>query len=152
MSFSGIALRTNGPNSKIDKDWFNSLRAAGILIENYLGTFIGETSFTIANNQSSAANVTGLAFAPVSIGGFTVEYRIYRNTTSTGATELSEYGTLMGTYSPVAGTWELTQNNVGNAGVTFTITNGGQVQYTSTDITGTPDASTMKFKARSISI
>lgn len=148
--FSSVPIRTYGVTNP---SWWNSLRAAGIAIEAFLGTFLGETSFTIANNQSAAANVTGLAFAGASIRSFVVDYQIYRNTTGGGATELAEAGILIGTYSTVAGTWEMQQAPVvGDAGVTLTITSAGQIQYTSSNMTGTPASSTMKFKYRTMGV
>lgn len=152
MGFEQIAVRENRPDVRIDKDWFNSLRQKGIDLETFVGLLIPKTTFPIANNQGVAANVTGLVFNPATAPDFEAEYRIYRNTTAAGATELSEKGTLMGIYSPVAGTWEITQNKVGDAGVTFTITNAGQMQYTSTNITGTPATSEMKFKAKTMGV
>lgn len=151
MSFSSIPDRANG--QKISYSWFNALKTAGAAIETFLGTFISETSFTIANNQSSAANVTGLSFSGASVRSFSVDYHVYRNTTGGGATELAESGVLTGVYSTVAAAWEMTPGPVvGNAGVTFSITAAGQVQYTSTNITGTSGTSVMKFKARTMGV
>lgn len=133
--------------------WWNSLRDAGIAIEQWLGTYITETLFSIANNQVAPSDITGLAFDPTKIGGFTIDYRVYRNTTGGGATELAEQGQLVGAYSPVAGTWEMTEGpDVGDAGIDFSITNAGQVQYTSTNISGTPANSYIRFKARSTAL
>ncbi len=107
-----------------------------------------EQSFTLVNNQVSPANITGLFIDSTLYGGFSIDYRIYRNTTSTGATELSEQGWIIGTYKPVANTWEISDQSVAFAGITFSITAAGQVKYTSTNITGTPSHSYIKFKWR----
>ena len=150
MTFLQVPIRDY---AVVDPSWWNSLRAAGVLIEQWLGTYIIETIFNIANNQASPADITGLSFDPTKIGGFTIDYRVYRQTTGGGATELAEQGQLVGAYSPVAGTWEMTQGpDVGDAGLTFSITNAGQVQYTSTNITGTPSQSYIRFKARSTAL
>lgn len=152
QTFTAIPTRQNG--QEVDASWWNLIRLAGINLESVFGTsgYAGETAFTIANNQSSAADVTGLSFSGSAIRSFAIDYQIYRNTTGTGATELAESGTLMGVYSTVSGSWEMTQSQVGSAGVTFTITNAGQVQYTSTNITGTAATSQMKFKYRTMGV
>jgi hypothetical protein len=150
QTFTAVPTRTNGDD--VLYSWFNVLKEAGVSIESFLGSFLGETSFTIANNQVAAADVTGLTFSGAAIRSFVVDYHVYRNTTGAGATELAESGTLMGVYSSVAGTWEITQTKVGNSGVEFTITNAGQIQYTSDNITGTPATSEMKFKARTTGV
>ena len=106
----------------------------------------GENIFTIANNQSSAANVTGLLLDGTVQRSAFIFYSIYRNTTGGGATELSECGVLLATFKTVASSWEFVPlGSVGDAGVTLTITSGGQVQYTSSNITGTAATSKMSF-------
>lgn len=150
MSFSTVPVREN--DREILASWFNVLRTAGVAVENYLGSVISETQFNLANNQSAPANITGLLFDPGTIGVFLVDYRVYRKTTDTGATELAEGGALRGIYSPVAGTWELTQDRGGDAGITFSVTNAGQIQYTSSNIAGTPASSYIRFKARTMGL
>ncbi len=111
------------------------------------------TAFTLANNQSSAADVTGLLFDGTLTQSFVVEYFIYRKTTSTGATELSSRGMMIGAYSPVAATWEMSVGpQVGDAGITFSITAAGQVQYSSTNITGTASVSKMTSFKRTLGV
>lgn len=97
---------------------------------------IALTSFTAANNQASAANVTGLAFANATVRAFKVILSVTR-----GAT-YANYD-LEGIQK--ASSWDLNQTYVGDAtGLTFTITTAGQVQYTSTN---TGSSATVKFRA-----
>lgn len=149
MRFADIASRTNA--TTILREWFDALRDAGQRLENYTGEVIEETSFAVVNNQSSAANVTGLVFDSADVHAAFIDYRIRRVTTGGGATELVEAGQLTAIYRPSTG-WELSigPSSGDDAGLVFTITSIGQVQYTSTNITGTPSVSEMKFKARCI--
>jgi len=88
-------------------------------------------SFTIANNQSSAANVTDLVIDGASVRAFNLDYTIYRKTDSA---ELAQTGRLRAIYKTVANTWLMSDDYSGeNSGVTFTITTSGQIQYTSTN-------------------
>lgn len=113
---------------------------------------IAPQSFSFVNNQSSAANITNLVFASA-IRGAIVNYHIKRTTT----TDLVETGQLLVTYNPDASTGNVytlsqTRNNQGgvSSGVAFTITDGGQIQYTSTNIS--PDGSgTIYFRALTFS-
>ena len=150
MSFSAIPERANGPS--IMAEWFNALRTAGIAFESFLGTVTGLTSFTIANNQAAAADVTGLLFNGTTVKMATIDYRIRRNTTGGGATERVQGGSMIALYSAAAGTWSLTPGPQAgdDAGIAFTITAGGQVQYTSDSQTGTADESILKYTVRSI--
>lgn len=113
---------------------------------------IAETQFTIANNQTSASDIVGLFFDPTNTRAAFVSYYIYRKTTDTGAVELAEAGTINAVYKPIEGVWELSRTATGDAGVTMTCTALGQFQYTSTNITGTPSVSIIKFKASAIGV
>jgi len=101
-------------------------------------------SFTVANNQSSAANVTGLAFSGASIKAVNISYRIRRSTTTN---EFAETGTIRLVYKDTADTWFIDQTYAGeDSGVTFTVTAGGQVQYVSSNVSGSSYAGSMLFK------
>lgn len=144
------AARENGP--PITAGWFNPLRSAIIAIENYLGTLVGLTAFTIANNQSSAADVTGLLFNGTNVKVAIVDFRIRRNTTGGGATERVQTGQVAFFYKPTAATWDYSMGSQygDDAGVAFSITNAGQVQYTSDNQSGTADESVLKYTVRTL--
>lgn len=121
------------------------------VLNNLLGSDdILETSFSIANNQTSAADVTGLAFNAGSVRSAIVEYAIYR--ISDGAPSgNAETGEIHVVYDNSAG-WSIGVGSVvGNSGVIFSITSAGQVQYVSTDIGALGYTGIIKFKARVLS-
>jgi hypothetical protein len=102
---------------------------------------IQQTSFTIANNQSSATNVTGLVFANATVESAMVQYSIVISAT----TALYESGTI--NLIQKGGTWSIAQeSNFDNTNVIFSITNSGQVQYTSPSYTGYTNGK-MQFRA-----
>lgn len=89
------------------------------------------TIFSFTNNQSSAANVTGISADGSQETGMRIKYAIKRD----GTSDLRESGLLEATYDGTA--WNLTQEYSGqDSGVTFSITAAGQLQYTSTDNAG----------------
>lgn len=93
-----------------------------------------EASFTIENNQSSAANVTGLLFSGITTRAFSIDYSIYRQT-DTASSAVAQVGQLRGVYNTQSASWFMSDDFSGqNSGVTFTITSGGQVQYISSDL------------------
>lgn len=150
MSFSDIPSRENGP--AITATWFNAIRTAGIALESFLGTVTGLTSFTIANNQAAAADVTGLLFNGTSVKMAIVDYRIRRRTTGGGAEERVQGGSFVALYKATAATWSITPGpqSGDDAGVEFSITNAGQVQYVSDNQAGTPDESILKYTVRAL--
>jgi len=105
-----------------------------------------QSTFTIANNQSVAANITGLVFNPAVFRGVTIEYSIYRQT-STALSARAQIGQLRFVYNTQAGEWYMSDDYAGqNAGVEFSIDNvTGQIQYTSTNISGTSYVGTLKY-------
>ena len=104
----------------------------------------GQTSFTLTNNQSSAASITGLIFDPIGTKAFFLDYFIYR---STGSSGVAQSGQLRGVYNSFTSTWLMSDDYSGeNAGITFSILSSGQIQYTSTNIVGS--TSTLKYAPR----
>lgn len=104
------------------------------------------TTYSLANNVSSATAVTGLAFDISTILASTITYTIYRTTDSN---EVTEHGVIFLAYKPTAATFELSQHHVGDAGVEFTVNSSGQFLFTSSNISGTNYSGTMKFSAKS---
>jgi hypothetical protein len=102
-------------------------------------------SANIANNQTSASSIPGFSFDTSEVLAINAEYIIIRRTVSP-ANNLVESGTLTGNFD--GSDWTITQRQQGAAGVEFTITAGGQVQYTSTDITGSSYTGEISFKAK----
>jgi hypothetical protein len=111
---------------------------------------IAETQFTINNNQTSPEDIDGLFFDKNIVRSAIVTYQIYRKTTGIDAVELAEAGTIKCIYLDTAGIWNITKESNGDAEVEITMNNAGQLRYTSSDITGTPSISAMRFRASTI--
>src|SRR4051794_3884418 len=126
--FSVIPLRANG--QKFYYHWFNALRNAGVAIESFLGAaYLVETSFTVANSQGSAANVTGLSFSSLTAQSVHIYAEVRRKT---GTNEVISSGRLIAVYRQLTSAWDLLDELSGDDdGVVFSITSGGQVQYIS---------------------
>lgn len=102
---------------------------------------IAQTSFSAANNQSSAANVTGLAFANGSVRAAEVLYSVTLSATSSKY----EVGKLL--LVQRGSDWQLSKQFAGDdSGLVFTVTTAGQVQYTSPNAAGFSSC-TIKFRA-----
>lgn len=108
-------------------------------------TDILPTSFTLSNNVVVPTNITGASFDTSQVRSAIFSYSLY---IATSTTEYSEGGQLILTYKSVANTWELARYGVGDAQVTFTITNSGQIQYISSNVSGTGYTGKLKFSAR----
>lgn len=107
---------------------------------------INETSFSAANNVSSPANVTGLAFANGVVRSAKIMASVYVNATS----PLYEVFDMM--LIQRASDWVLSTTANGDAsGFAFTVTNAGQIQYTDSNYSGFT-AATVKFRAITTSV
>jgi hypothetical protein len=112
-----------------------------------------ETTFNVANNVTSSSNVNGLVFNTGQVRAATVAYSIYRISTSNmyGFTESGTMNVSYDNLAPGGSKWSLVIGNVtGNSGVTFTITDAGQIQYQSTDLGSAGYSGVMHFKAATL--
>jgi hypothetical protein len=138
-------LPTQGDNPPWGESLSNIITALASVVNSTTGpSDILVTSFALTNNQSSPANVIGAAFNTASVRSAIISYSLY---ISTSTNELSECGQIYCTFKSTAGSWELAQNYVGISGVVFSITNAGQIQYTTTNVSGINYSGKMKFKA-----
>ena len=102
---------------------------------------IGHSSFSLANNQASPSNVTGLSFANATVRGAFVKYSIIIDATSdlyeSGELELIQRGS----------DWVISRETTGdNSLIDFDVDTNGQVTYTSPNFSGFVSG-TLKYRA-----
>jgi hypothetical protein len=111
--------------------------------------------YTMVANVNTNVSLPALAFPVAAVQGAAVQYTVYRSTTGSGATTVSEFGTLEVIYNPnnpTGNKWEMSREYTGNGDVTFSITDLGQVQFSSTSITGSNHSGTIGYTAKSLLI
>ena len=102
---------------------------------------LDDTAFSFANNQSSAANVTGFAFANATVRSFKAHVSVSIDAT----TDLFEVFEIEGIQK--GSEWDYSVSSVGDiTGLRFSVTNAGQIQYTSTNVSGFVSG-VVKFRA-----
>lgn len=107
---------------------------------------IAETSFSLANNQAVAADVTGLAFASGVVRSFKVLASVVIDATVDSYESFEILGIQKGA------SYDIAVNSVGDdSGIVFSITSAGQIQYTSGNAAGFVSG-TMKFRAITTSV
>lgn len=106
------------------------------------------TSATLANNQAVAANVAGLTFNVSEVLEAKIEFYIKR-VYDTGSTTVIESGQIFCDYDGSTFTISIRSNSDNDAGVVFSATNTGQIQYVSTDLANHV-SSTVFFRAQTI--
>jgi hypothetical protein len=102
---------------------------------------ISETSFSMVNNQASAANITGFAFSNTTVRSFKALVSVAVDATS----DLFESFEILGINR--GGSFDIAISSVGDAsGVTITCTSAGQFQYTNLNYGGFVSG-TIRFRA-----
>jgi hypothetical protein len=128
----------------------------GISVTNGAGTItiagviptgdIAETSFSAADGQAVAADVTGFAFANGTVRAFKALVSVYVDAT----TSLYEVIEVLGIQKGSG--WDITLQSAGDSsGVNLSITSAGQMQYTSATYPGFASA-VIKFRAQSLTV
>lgn len=112
----------------------------------YVTGDLGQVSFSLANNQSSYSNVTGVAFANGTSRSAEIHYSVYVNATSS----LYESGKLR--LIQKGSSWSIARSMVGDdALVDFDVTTSGQLQYKTANYSGF-SAATLKCRAITTSV
>lgn len=132
---------TNAPWGEQVTDWAVAVTEALTIVQQ--PNDIVTTTALINNNQASFANIPGFSFDTSEVVSINAEFIIKR---STDTNNLVESGLIKGNFDGT--TWTCSQVSQGNAGVTFNITDAGQIQYTSTSVSGTNYSGLIIFKAK----
>jgi hypothetical protein len=103
------------------------------------------TQASINNNQSSFTNIPGFSFDTSEVIAINAEYIVNRSTTAP-AQKVTESGKIEGNYDGTS--WTISISADGDAGIELDITSAGQMQYKSTNITGTGYVGQIIFKAK----
>jgi len=139
------------PNAGENPGWGEDLTAYLLAIADALASVQGPndlllTSATLSNNQSTPANIPGLLFNTGDVQAIEVDYLVIR-TYDSGSSTISESGKILGNYDGT--TFTIAVESVKDAGIDFSITNGGQFQYTSSNLSN-HISSIIRFRGRTI--
>lgn len=153
ISISGTTI--NFPSSGESPNWAPAViefaQAVAGVLTSVAGPFdIAPQIYVMVSNANTNISVPNLAFPTTTVRGAFIRYAVYRNTT--GATVV-ETGNIMVVYNPagaVNNKWQITRDYVGDAQVTFSITDVGQVQFSSVLLTGSSHTGTITYTAQAL--
>ncbi len=141
------------PNSGASPNWAPAVIEFAEAVEGALagvaGTYdVAPQVYDIASDINTLVNVPLLTFPVANVRSAFIRYAIYRRSNTT--TE-SETGTLEIVYNNLTGTWQISREGTGtDNGITFTVTNVGQVQFSTTAIGGVYAEGTLSYGASAI--
>lgn len=143
----------NVPNTAQSPDWSEGIIQAFQAIEAALAAVIGTydvppQTFTIdAYNPGTDVDIPALSFPTDAVRAVFVRYMVYR---ATDSTEVDEQGELNALYNTDSGTWDFSRRYTGDAQITFSISNDGQVSFTTTSIAGSNHNGFITFTAQAL--
>lgn len=104
----------------------------------------------MTSNANTNVSLPSLAFPTSNVRGATISYTVYRHTTTT---TVAEDGTLVIVYNPngpLGNKWEISNEHTGQGQVTFTITDQGQIQFTSVLLSGINHTGFIGYTAKAL--
>lgn len=145
----------NFPSSADSPNWAEALIQFAQAVELALSTVVGPFDippqiYVMTANVNTNVPLPGLSFPTSNVQGALIEYTIFETTNTNTA---SEFGTIEVTYNPngpVNNKWDISREFTGSSPVTFTITDTGQVQFSSTALPGINFQGTIGFTAKAL--
>lgn len=145
------------PNSGSDPNWAPAViqfaQAVEAAIQGFAGAFdVAPQSYTMtANLNASPVDLTNLTFPPSDVRAVFIKYTVFRSTDSTSA---YEGGDIIATYSaanPTNNKWDVIQRKNGDAKVSISFSDSGQVQFTSEALSGINHSGKFTYTATALS-
>lgn len=146
------------PSSSQSPNWAPALIQFAQLVEQALalntGNFdVSPQVYTMVSNSNTDVNLPNLAFPNSSVRTALVQYSVFRTTTGPTTTAY-QAGDMTVVYNPnnsVNEKWELMHRYEGDGDITFTITDDGQFQFSSTALAGSNHMGFISYSARALS-
>lgn len=146
------------PSSGESPNWAPALIQFAQAVEDALQGLVGAgdispQSYTMVSNTNTDVAIPGFQFSTTQIRGANIRYTVYRTNTVPSSTVVAEKGDLEIVYNPqnpVNFKWEISREYVGDAQVTFSIDDTGQVKFSSDAVGSGTHTGVIKFAAVSL--
>lgn len=141
------------PSSAQSPNWASALVEFAEAVEAALDGVAGDYDvapeiLTISSDVNTLVDIETLSFPTANVRGAFIRYAFERSSDTT--TEV-ETGSLDIIYNDDTGSWQSSREAVGtDTGLTFTVTNTGQVQYSTTAIGGTFVSGALTYTAQAL--
>lgn len=153
ITISGTVV--NFPDSSASPNWAPAVIQFAQLVEIALtlnsGNFdIAPQVYTMVANINTNVSIPNLAFPTSEVRAAFIQYSVFRTTDSATAPEA---GDLIAVYNPNGATnskWQIIRRYDSDGFVTFSMTDGGQVQFSSTALAGSNHSGRISFTARTL--
>lgn len=153
ITISGTII--NFPVSGSSPNWSEAVIDFAVAVQDALASFVGPFDippqiYIMVSNVNANVNIPNLTFPTSRVQGAEISYSVFRNTSTQ---TVSESGSILINYNATAATgskWEIAREYVGDAQITFTITDTGQLQFSTTLLSGTAFNGKISYQAKAI--
>lgn len=144
------------PDSGSSPNWAQSVIEFAQAVESALSGLAGPfdvapQSLNIDSyNPGTNINITNLSFPTSDVRSASIKYAVYRSTNSTNAYESGNIEVVYNPNGPINNKWEIARDYIGNGSITFSITDNGQVRFSTTTLAGLNHTGVITFTAQAI--
>lgn len=158
--FNGVTVPI--PASGASPNWSAAIIQAFQLISQALDISAGPydippQNYVMTSNVNTNVPIPNLSFPVTAVQGAVVFYGVTRSSTGSGGVQLSQSGLLILNYDPSQSSGNLWQVNnefasalSSGAQITFSCSDVGQLQFSTTAITGTDPIGSINFRALAV--
>lgn len=145
------------PTSGDSPNWAPAVTEFAQLVEQAIATTAGAFDvapqvFDIASyNSASTVSIPNLSFSTAEVRSATITIACFRENTTPANTTVYEHAELFVVYNPNGSTnekWEISRMRTGNASIVYSMTDDGQVQFTTTSIGSGTHSGTLSYSAK----
>lgn len=155
---TAINIPASGASPNYAPAIIEAFQAIAEAVNVFTGTFdVAPQTITIdVYNPGVNIPIDNLVFPPSDVRAVSVFYTVFRKTDNSGpsdAVSLAETGTLEMVYNaarPATKKWEIGRMGEGDANIIFTVTDIGQIQFTTETVTGINHVGILSYRALSI--
>lgn len=146
------------PSDGDSPDWAPAIiqfaQAVELALANVVNPFdVAPQTFSLDSyNSASNVNIPALSFPTNSVRAVFIRYSVIRTTNSSNVSEAGDMVALYNSANSTGFKWSISQvRDIGpGAQITFNMTDGGQIQFTTTSISGTSHSGKIAFDARAL--
>lgn len=148
------------PDSAASPNWAPAVDQFAKSVEGALNSIVGpfdvapQALIIDAHNPGTNIPIAALSFPIAEVRSAFIRYAVYRTTTTDLAGEAGELSIFYNPDGPTGNKWELSQivnsGISGNGRITFNITDVGQVQFSTTALSGSNHSGKLTFVAQAI--
>lgn len=101
-------------------------------------------------NPGINIDMPNFSFPTSDVRAVSIVYSVYRNTTSTTVVESGNIQIVYNPAGPVNNKWEIARDYVGDAQISFSITDLGQMRFTTTALAGSNHTGVLTYQAKAL--